>query len=209
MKQKTIIINDITHDIESIEQHIWKNLVNGAVKPKDGLRSMTIGTVDDNGLPFMRTVVLRKTDEATKTLFFYTDARSRKVAHFADNQRITILFYDPHRRLQLFAVATVIVHHGDEVARLRWSQTNAKSRLTYMSVDAPNSFADYPTVGHDEKYLEQEPTTAESDAFEFHFMVIECRVSSMECLILQRTGNRKAIFHYENGACKEKNWLVP
>lgn len=209
MEQNKIVINDITHDIESIEQLVWKNLMNGAAKSKDGFHNMTIGTVDADGLPFMRTVVLRKTDENTKTLFFHTDNRSRKVLHFANNKPITILFYDAHRRLQLFAVAKVVIHHGDALARLRWSQTNAQSRKCFMTADAPNSFADYPTVGYAEKYIKQEPKTAESDAFESNFVVVECQISSIECLILHHSGNRKAIFHYENGVCQKQNWLVP
>jgi pyridoxamine 5'-phosphate oxidase len=209
MEKNTITINDIPYNINEIEGLIWKNLINGASKSRDGFHTMTIGTWDDEHQQVaLRTVVLRKSDEAKKTLFFHTDTRSRKYHHLKKNPKISIMLYDSHRRMQLTVSAVVDIHTDDELAQQRWVATNPQSRRCYMTISAPHEEVDYPSIGYDEKFSKEDPTEAESNPFRENFCVVECKVTSIEWLFLHHTGNRKAMFHYTDGKFTKAQWHV-
>ena len=204
-----IAINDIQYNLTDIEALAWKLLVRGAAKPKDGFHTLTLATGNDNGLPTLRTVVLRKANEINKTLFFHTDTRSRKFADLLKRPQAAVLLYDAHRRIQLNLTMTVVLHTTDELADACWAATNAKSRRSYMSLDSPNAISQKPTSGYAECFEYEEPTAEESHIFRENFAVVECQAQHLEFLFLNFKGNRKAGFEYENGVCCLKNWLVP
>lgn len=52
--------------------------------------AMTLATVDAQGQPFTRTVLLKKTDE--RGLVFFTNFESRKAAHLEVNPKVSLLF---------------------------------------------------------------------------------------------------------------------
>src|SRR5690606_33689234 len=52
--------------------------------------AMTLATVDPQGQPFTRTVLLKKTD--SRGLVFFTNFESRKAAHMAENPKVSLLF---------------------------------------------------------------------------------------------------------------------
>lgn len=51
---------------------------------------MVVATVDENGQPYQRIVLLKHYDE--KGLVFYTNLGSRKAHHLENNPRISLLF---------------------------------------------------------------------------------------------------------------------
>lgn len=209
MQQNTVTINDIPYDLEGLEQLAWKLLVNGAVKSKDGFHTMCVGSVNANGEATQRIVVLRKTDEIAKKIYFHTDNRSRKIEDIERNSHLSILFYDAHRRIQMTLKTTVTLHKSDNLADERWTNTNPQSRRAYMTIDAPNTYAALPTSGYEERFGHSEPTAAESDVFRQNFVVVECQATALELLYLHYEGNRKAIFNYQNGIFENSHWAVP
>ena len=209
MQENSIIINEIAYNLDELEAFAWQLLVRGGAKSKDGFHTMTVATVDQDGLLLLRTVVLRKASETTKSLFFHTDARSRKFADLEKQPKVTVLLYDPHRRIQMMLKMTAVLHVNNDISDERWVATNAQSRLGYMTLDAPNTPSITPTVGYEARFANTEPTSAESEPFRKNFAVIECQATVLEFLFLNRSGNRKAVFQYENGACTQKNWRVP
>lgn len=52
--------------------------------------AMVVGTVDEQGQPFQRTVLLKHVDQ--RGMVFYTNLGSRKAAQLAGNNRISLLF---------------------------------------------------------------------------------------------------------------------
>lgn len=52
--------------------------------------AMTLATVDDQGQPFTRTVLLKRFDD--RGLVFFTNFESRKAEHLAVNPRVSLLF---------------------------------------------------------------------------------------------------------------------
>ena len=52
--------------------------------------AMVVSTVDENGQPFQRTVLMKALDN--KGIVFYTNFSSRKAQQIAQNSRISLLF---------------------------------------------------------------------------------------------------------------------
>ncbi len=204
-----IIINDTNYNLESLESLIWKKLVNGSVKKKNGFRTMCVGTVDENNLSSLRIVVNRKVNEQAKIINFHTDNRSRKYVHLEKDNRLSLLFYDARQKVQIVIKAIVTIHTNDALSIDRWKATSAQARLGYMTIDAPSTKCNKPTLGYDERFSEVKPTVEESDAFSKNFSVVACQVYELEFLYLDFSGNRKAHFFYKNGQIFDCFWAVP
>lgn len=205
----TITINSIAYNLTDLEQYVWKKLVNGAIKKKNGCRTMCVATVSKTHECTVRTVVNRKADELQKKIYFYTDVRSRKFADLQNDNQVALLFYDIRQNMQIAVKATAKIHSNNELAQNRWKATSLKARLAYMTVDAPNTKSELPTLGYSEQYLVTIPTEAESNVFSSNFAVIECQVHAIEFLWLHFSGNRKANFTYKNGVLENGYWAVP
>ncbi|WP_298392697.1 pyridoxamine 5'-phosphate oxidase family protein [Flavobacterium sp.] len=204
-----ITINDTSYNLESLETLAWKKLVNGSVKKKNGFRTMCVGTVNENATASLRIVVNRKVDELQKTIFFHTDNRSRNYADLQKDNRISLLFYDARQRIQIVVKARATLHTNNALTNDRWKATSPQARLGYMTLEAPNTKSNQPTLGYEERFSNTKPTDDESDLFEINFSVIACSVYELEFLYLDYTGNRKANFYYENGALIDCFWAVP
>lgn len=207
--QQSISINKVDYNLKELEQLLWKKLVNGYVKKKSGFRTMCVGTINESAECSLRTVINRKVDEINKKIFFHTDIRSRKCADLQQNDGVSLLFYDGRQRIQITVKAMATIHINDDLAAEKWRTTSSKARLSYMSIDAPNTKSNFPTLGYDERFAVNEPTTVESDLFKENFAVISCTVCELEFVYLNYKGNRKANFFYKNGILENSFWAVP
>ncbi|MBC7640821.1 MAG: pyridoxamine 5'-phosphate oxidase family protein [Flavobacterium sp.] len=205
----TIVINNIDYNLSDIEQLAWKKLVNGSVKKKNGFRTMCVGTVNENNESSLRIVINRKVDESKKIIYFYTDNRSRKFYDLLRDNRISLLFYDARQKIQIMVKAQVTLHTNDLLATNKWEVTSPQARLGYMTIDAPNSKSNVPTLGYNEQYSQVKPTEIQSDLYKKNFSVIACNVYELEFLYLDYYGNRKANFYYKKGVLENCFWAVP
>lgn len=207
--QQTISINKVDYNLNELEQLVWKKLVNGSIKKKSGFRTMCVGTINERAECSLRIVVNRKVDELNKKIFFHTDIRSRKCTDLKRNNSLSLLFYDGRQRIQITVKAMATIHTNDDFTAEKWRTTSAQARLSYMSVDAPNTKSNFPTLGYDERFAVNEPTGFESDLFKENFAVITCTACEIEFLYLDYKGNRKANFFYKNGILENNFWAVP
>jgi pyridoxine/pyridoxamine 5'-phosphate oxidase len=209
MLNTKININQIEYNLKDLEEFVWKKLVNGAVKKKNGFRTMCVGTTRSKSDAMLRIVVNRKVDEINKKIYFYTDIRSRKFEDLQKNKSVTLLFYDSKQNIQIVAKAKVFFHIDDELQKERWRTTSPQARLGYMTIDAPNTKSEAATLGYEERFATIKPTDAESDIYKENFVVIECNIHELEFLFLNFSGNRKANFSYKNGILENSFWAVP
>jgi pyridoxamine 5'-phosphate oxidase len=207
--ENSIKINDIQFNLRSLEELAWKKLVNGSVKKKNGFRTMCVGTISATNDASLRIVINRKVDEVQKTIYFHTDNRSRKFHDLERDNRISLLFYDARQRIQIVVKAQAVFHTNDALSSDKWRTTSPQARLGYMTIDAPNTQSDTPTLGYDKQFSEIKLTEIESDLFQKNFSVIACRVYELEFLYLDFQGNRKANFFYEKGILINSFWAVP
>lgn len=207
--ETSVKINDTYYTLIELEQLAWKKLVNGSVKKKNGFRTMSVGTIAYDGTVSQRTVINRKVDEEKKVILFHTDNRSRKINDLQKDNRISLLFYDARQSVQIVVKATTMIHTNDTLSCNRWKATSPQARLGYMTIVAPNTKSERPTLGYDEQFSEVKPTDDESDFFKLNFSVVSCQVYELEFLYLNYSGNRKANFYYQNGVLKDYFWTVP
>lgn len=205
----TIIINKTNYSLQDLELFAWKKLLNGSVKKKNGFRNMCLGTINLDATSSLRIVVNRKVDELNKKIYFHTDTRSRKFVELQKDNRVSLLFYDARQKIQIIVKAHTNIHTDDMLVKERWKATSAQARLGYMTVNAPNTKSNFPTLGYDERFSTEKPTEAESDIYRSNFAVVSCEVYELEFLYLDYLGNRKANFYYQNGTLKDSYWVVP
>lgn len=86
---------------DALWQLAWQQLSRANQDHKHPFRTASIATVDTQGFPRARTVVMRKADRQTGSLLLYTDIRSRKVEEWGETNQLHWLFWNPKSQLQL------------------------------------------------------------------------------------------------------------
>ena len=194
--------------LADIEKDCWLRVFNGSLRSKDPLHNPVVANVND-GLPMMRTVVLRKVIVTEKKLFFHTDVRSIKWQSLQQNSNTSWLFYDAAARLQIRAAGKSLLHYNDAVADAAWQNTAPASRKIYMGEIGPSLKSDLPTSGLPQAFLQEDPTLKESEAGRKNFAVVCTEVNWIEWLWLNSKGHKRASFIYEDNEACSAGWVVP
>ncbi|MDX1313963.1 MAG: pyridoxamine 5'-phosphate oxidase family protein, partial [Eudoraea sp.] len=132
----------------------------------------TLATVGMERLPRQRTVVLRHLDDELK-LTFYTDARSKKMMHLKENNKVGLLFFHPKKLLQIRIEGLARVIKDEETLKKYWPGIQPKARKDYTTVAPPGTFLEHPDQL---EYLDEEN----------HFCMVTVETFKMEYLKLQR-----------------------
>jgi hypothetical protein len=151
------------------------------------LRMVSLATVGPDRYPHARVMVLRGFDPVERSVRFYTDCRSSKVRHMADEPRVALLFYDPAARLQLRIPAVARLHHEDEEARAAWLACPSEHRALYRAASGPGTGLDPDAPVGVTPPAEGEE---EDDAFG-RFVVVECHFDALDITELHPDGDRR------------------
>lgn len=155
---------------------------------KHPFRLCSFATIDT--YPSLRTVVKRKTIAHRENLF-YTDIRSSKVKQLEKNEKCTLLFYHPKKKLQISINATAqVLTQGELFEHHR--QIALLNPQDYTTALAPGSKIDQNDI---------ERTTHEN------FCLLRCISDSIEILMLGRPQHLRA--KYERADDWKGSWLVP
>ena len=73
----------------------------GATDRRSEAHCPSVATLDANGLPSQRVMILRHVDWAARKLRFHTDARSTKTTTLPERNAAAVLFYLPESKIQL------------------------------------------------------------------------------------------------------------
>ncbi|MDP3392746.1 pyridoxamine 5'-phosphate oxidase family protein [Sediminibacterium sp.] len=203
--KETVVINQVSFNLDELEKDCWNRLVNGAIKSRDAFHTPCVGSISKGELS-MRTVVLRKALPLERELRFHTDIRSRKWEELSLNNSISALFYDVSARIQLRVKGKAILHFNDEITLEAWQKTSLSSRRCYLTLYPPSSFSDIPTSGLSEDIEQEKFTLEESECGQQHFGIVDIQVESIDWLWLNHAGHRRAYFDYMSGVYK---WMVP
>ena len=180
---------DTTNAIESI----WRRLRRAAADKKDPARTLHFATVDTDGKPQSRMVVLRAVDMETRTLRFFTDWASGKCAELKDNSNTALTLWDPVLRLQV--------------------RLSALGRVTTMP--NPNEIGVVLDTHERALYgLVPEPGTVIEGSGEFQlgdrlrFATVDCVVTQLDALWLSRPKHRRLSAAWTQGRW-DSYWVVP
>ncbi|MBZ4487010.1 pyridoxamine 5'-phosphate oxidase family protein [Microbacterium sp. cx-55] len=110
---------------------------------------MTLSTVDSDGFPRARTVMLSEFDG--ERFFFHTDAASRKVADLAADPKVALTLLWPGFTRQIVVQGTAEVAPEGEVADAYATRSAYLQQLAWLNTDA---FAQHPRSVREERWAE-------------------------------------------------------
>ena len=169
-------------------------LQKGIKKKGHPFRYGTLATIGLETVPRLRTVVLRQVSEDL-TLSIYTDKRSKKLLHIKENNKVSMLFYDPKQMLQIKVEGLAYSITDETTLKKYWSGVKPNSRKDYTTENAPGSSISHPDQV---EYLQEEN----------HFCIIEIVPFRIEYLKLKRPNHIRVQY-----SKSELNWtsefLVP
>lgn len=193
--------------LDGVLEEIWKMLNRGANHYDDPFHWPVLGTSAKSG-PSLRCVILREFIESDRILVCHTDARAAKAHEIALFPEVSWLFYHPQTKVQLRINGCAKLHSADDVADRQWRRTGITSRLNYCATEPPGTPVDRPSSGLPDFLLKKAPTLLNTQIGRPNFMAIACRIDSIDWLVLQVLGNRRARFDWRESGL-EARWLIP
>ncbi len=195
-------LSGASHELIEALDDAWGELVRGATSRRAGCHTVTLATTGLDGVPELRTVVLRHASPSERTLRIHTDIRARKVAEVMARPAVAVLAYCATRKLQIRVNGTATVHHNDDIARSAWEKTQAMSRRCYRILLGPGTVLADPS---DEPEVPDEPLHPDH-GFEA-FAVVKIHVSRLEWVALAFEANRRARYTWDQDRMTA-TWLI-
>jgi pyridoxamine 5'-phosphate oxidase len=185
-------------DLELVWAEMRTLLEAGVRDRRSPLHVMSLATVDTDGRPHLRSVVLRAVEADLREVCFHTDARSAKAADLSACAHCALALYDPQAAVQIRIEGRARLHCQDEVASDAWENSTTSARRCYAIEPAPGTVLEAPTDCH---WADDVPARER-----FTRVVVE--VERIEWLYLRSSGHRRALFlrtqdHFSG------HWLVP
>ena len=162
-------------------------LARGVKDRRSPFHTPGLATVSPEGLPEIRTVVLRGCNPQTRKLRFHTDTRSGKIADMQKQPQAALHFYDPGAKIQLRVRARLELLTGEAYASA-WDNTRPMSRECYQVTQAPGS----PLSTPGDVVFDAAATNDGAD----HFAPVVAHVRQIEWLYLAARGHRRALFDF-------------
>ena len=194
--------------LSEIYASIWDLLESSAVGNAPGWRLPVLSTLADHGCD-QRTVVLRVVNRDHGALLFHTDVRSNKVQQIRKDGRVSLLFYDHDRSVQLKVCGVASIHQTDELAQSLWEAGTPASLKMYSAPLCPGVHCESLSHNMTESLLGRLPERNEIEAGRSNFCAIRILVQSSEWLRLSQSGHLRAVFRSSEGRLDLAGWIAP
>lgn len=182
----------------------------GATDRRSEAHCPCVATLDAEGLPSQRVMILRHVDWAARSLRFHTDARSTKALTLSERNAASVLFYLPEAKIQLRLNGTIaITTTGDEVDQA-WDNASLFARRAYMATAAPGTVVEQPVSGLPALVEGRQPTDEDIAPARENFALLHVEFDTVEWLYLANLGHRRARWNWNEGSANwEGCWLIP
>jgi hypothetical protein len=176
--------------LPEIEAAVWRELAACTSDHQHPWRTAVLATAAANGAD-ARTVILREVDEASRTVVFFTDARSAKVRQAAVQPAATLVLWSAALQWQLRLRATLTVQTTGLGVSSRWATlAMTPAALDYLAPRPPGDPLAHPSPERGTRS---------------HFAVATAQVNEIDWLELHAQGHRRARF----GGGAPARWLQP
>jgi len=193
-------------DLNIVHNNIWNLLLEGVKKSNSPFHYAGICTINNEGFPTSRTIVVRDINKTKKTLCFNTDIRSSKWKELKNTStKVSLLLYNNILKTQIRISGKSILHYQDADWETAWRNTTDNSRECYASPYSPSIIIKQPNK-IDQKFIEIKNT--DLDIYKANFGRVEIKIHCIDWLYLKHTGHRRAKFEYKNNKCN-MSWLAP
>lgn len=186
-------------ELDQLESMVWGLFCRSVRDDKRGFHYLNVATKDDEGIPTVRTVILRKVSEEDYTLSFHTDARSRKFSHLLANPIFAMHAYDRKSNLQVAIKAKAFLQHMNKEAEHLYQSLHEGAKALYSKHPAPMTIIDHPGA-------DQAATEGLDRGFN-NFVWVDAKIQTMEILHLGRDMHRKMVISQTDEL--SKYWVVP
>jgi hypothetical protein len=193
--------------LDGVLAESWKMLGRGADHFNDPFHWPVLGTTGKEGIS-LRCVILRQFLLPGRILVCHTDARAAKVQEITADARLSWLFYHPQKKVQLRISGHATLHADDQFADEQWAAVKAASRLNYCTTKPPGTPVDNPSSGLPDFLRRKVPALLDTEKSRPNFTAIAGRIDSMDWLVLQVLGNRRARFDWDETGLNAR-WLIP
>ena len=196
----------MANDLLDTFEAAWRLLGRGAADRRSPLHTPVVASVDADGAPDARVMVLRAADRLTSRLRFHTDARSPKCAAL-DGRAVAVLGYHPGEAVQLRLSGTArIITEGAEIDAI-WTNSTPFARRCYLVEAAPGTPIASPASGLPAWVEGRKPEMAELEPARANFALVMIDITAIDWLHLAQDGHRRAVFAAADGWRGE--WRVP
>jgi len=193
--------------LDGVLSESWKMLRRGADHFNDPFHWPVLGTIGKEGVS-LRSVILRAFLLPDRILVCHSDGRASKIQEIADSPKVSWHFYHPQKKIQLRISGHAELHSNDQFADEQWAAVKAASRLNYCTTEPPGTLVDNPSSGLPDFLRRKVPALLDTEKSRHNFTAITCRIESMDWLVLQVLGNRRARFDWDGVELKAR-WLIP
>ena len=198
------------NDLDLSFDKAWKLIEPGANNRTSSAHTPVVGTVDNEGFPQLRVMVLREADRNKRLLRFHTDVRSQKVEEIAANNLASVLMYDAAQKLQLRLLGIARISDVPADTENAWTTSTTFARRCYLAESAPGSESSLPTSGLPEWIEGKQPVEEQLVAARENFAVLWFEIATIELLYLANSGHRRARWEWQNSTnAWSGRWLVP
>jgi pyridoxamine 5'-phosphate oxidase len=173
-------------DIEGVWQWVLERLKRAPAERDSPLRLMTLSTIDSDGRPRARYVVLRSFDPVALQATFYADARSPKLLEIQHSPAVALTFFDPVAQVQIRAAAQARRRRDPDSRTRAWRELHPPGRLSYASLQAPGHVLEQPFVAARD--------TLDADTAYRRFAIVDCDFDEVDYLHLREGGHQRAAF---------------
>jgi pyridoxamine 5'-phosphate oxidase len=187
----TIDLHPWAHAIDSLREQAWQRLIRGVHDRHAPARHPTLATVSPDGMPSVRTVVLRGADPHSAKLDIHTHLHSAKITDLRSRPVAALHVWDSGQTLQIRLQAHVEMLTGPQAAAA-WVRVPESARTAY-NAQAPGT------------------PIAEALAYDRHpdpaaFVVLHLHIQTMDLLYLGAP-HRRAL--YTRSDLWKGQWVAP
>lgn len=182
---------------QQLMDDIWGELIRAVNDRHHAWRTPVLATVDVNGFPQARTVVLRGANRSANELRFFTDARTPKCQQLQARSRASVAFWSKRLNWQLrVSLELEVVTDGPEISEA-WQRLHASKAATdYLAPVAPGS-----ALTHQQPLEFPQQVTIDTV---HKLAILKGQVMDIDWLELSRQGHRRASIQDQ-----QLQWLVP
>lgn len=198
------------NDLDLSFAKAWDLIEPGASKRTSPAHTPVVASVDAQGHPQVRIMVLREADRLIRRLRFHTDVRTAKCAEIGSKNAASVMMYDPDEKLQLRLSGLATVETVGEMVDLAWRNSTPFARRCYMAETAPGVTAAEPTSGLPVWIEGKQPTEEQLVEARANFAILWFDVQTIEWLYLANAGHRRAKWIWDGERARwSGQWLIP
>lgn len=192
-----IALPNFYNDLNAALTHAWACLARGSADRRSPFHAPVVASIGLDGAPQQRTMILRKVDMAARTLRFFTDTRSAKVAEWQSHPWVSVLAYSASDKLQLRLAGSARCDTDSALADNCWANLRDTARAGYAQLDTPGGVLDNP-----DSHSPMLKTARDN------FCLIHIDVDCIDWVFLSPQGNRRAQFSWPQDSLHAQ-WLAP